>query len=89
VIKYAGCPLIWASKMQKEISLSSTESEYVNNNIPVVGCKAFKDNNGALEMATFHKMRPQTKHITIKYHNFREAVKEGSIKLEKIDTMQT
>jgi Reverse transcriptase (RNA-dependent DNA polymerase)/GAG-pre-integrase domain len=29
VIKYGGCPLIWASKLQSEIALSSTESEYI------------------------------------------------------------
>ena len=29
VIYYGGCPIIWASKMQTEIALSSTESEYV------------------------------------------------------------
>jgi hypothetical protein len=29
VIKYAGCVLLWASKLQTEISLSSTESEYI------------------------------------------------------------
>ena len=28
VITYAGCPLIWASKMQTEYALSTTESEY-------------------------------------------------------------
>jgi hypothetical protein len=114
VIKYAGCPLIWASKLQTEIALSSTESEYValsqslrevipimelidelqqarfnfNHNIPIVGCKAFEDNNGALEMATVHKMRPRTKHINIKHHHFREVVREGKIKLEKIHTTQ-
>jgi len=29
VILYAGCPLIWASKLQTEIALSSTEAEYI------------------------------------------------------------
>jgi hypothetical protein len=29
VIKFAGCPVVWASKLQTEIALSSTESEYV------------------------------------------------------------
>jgi hypothetical protein len=29
VINYAGCPLVWASKLQTLIALSSTESEYV------------------------------------------------------------
>ena len=29
VIFYAGCPIVWASKMQSEIALSATESEYL------------------------------------------------------------
>jgi hypothetical protein len=100
VIRFAGCPLIWGSRLQTEIALSSTESEYISlsqslrdliNIIdliremqtagfdftdlpPVVHCKAFEDNNGALEMATAHKLRPRTKHINVKYHHFRRAV---------------
>ena len=29
LIKYAGCPINWASKMQTEIALSTTEDEYI------------------------------------------------------------
>ena len=29
VIMYAGCPLIWASKLQTEIALSTAEAEYI------------------------------------------------------------
>ena len=29
ILKYAGCPLIWASKLQSTIALSTTESEYM------------------------------------------------------------
>jgi hypothetical protein len=28
ILMYAGCPIVWASKIQREVSLSSTESEY-------------------------------------------------------------
>ena len=26
---YAGCPLVWASKLQTEVALSTAESEYI------------------------------------------------------------
>ena len=29
VVKYANCPIMWMSKLQTEISLSTTESEYI------------------------------------------------------------
>jgi hypothetical protein len=30
IVLYAGCPIVWAPKLQTEIALSSTESEYVS-----------------------------------------------------------
>jgi hypothetical protein len=30
IITYAGCPLIWKSKMQTQVALSTTESEYLS-----------------------------------------------------------
>lgn len=114
VVKYSGCPLIWGSRLQTEVALSSTESEYIalsqslreviplielieelhqngfqfNNDTPKVICKAFEDNNGALEMAKTHKIRPRTKHINVKYHHFREAVNDGKITLLRVDTTE-
>ena len=29
IIKYNNCPILWASKLQSEISLSTTEAEYI------------------------------------------------------------
>ena len=29
VVTYAGCPVLWCSKLQTEITLSTTESEYI------------------------------------------------------------
>ena len=42
----------------------------VGNTKPVVKCKAFEDNSGALTLAKAPAMRPRTKHINIKYHHF-------------------
>ena len=29
VVMYMGCPITWASKIQTEVALSTTESEYI------------------------------------------------------------
>jgi hypothetical protein len=43
------------------------ESKFAyNDDIPMVHCKAFHDNTGAIEMARLPKMRPHMKHINIK-----------------------
>ena len=51
-------------------------------------CTLFEDNNGALELAKAPRYRPRTKHIAVKYHHFREKVKNGLIKISPIDTRE-
>jgi hypothetical protein len=110
IITYAGCLITWASKIQRDAALSSTESEYIamseafrlllpmmdlmeesrangvpmRAGAPIVRCKAFEDNSGALELARLPKMRPRTRHINVKYHHFCEAVAKGRIKVEHV-----
>lgn len=48
----------------------------------------FEDNNGALELARAPKMRPRTKHIALKYHHFRQAVKDEKVIILPIDTKE-
>jgi hypothetical protein len=55
---------------------------------PKVHCKAFEDNSGALEIATTRKMKPQTKHLNIEYHHFREAVNNKQVSIWSIDTLE-
>ena len=53
---------------------------------PIVYCKAFEDNSGALEIARLPKMRPRTKAINVIYHHFREYVRLGMIAIYPIST---
>ena len=53
---------------------------------PQVMCEVFEDNSGALEIATNHKYRPRTKHISVKLHHFRDYVARGEIIISKVDT---
>jgi hypothetical protein len=46
---------------------------------PLIRCKTFEDNSGALQLARLPKMRPRTRHINVMYHQFREAVVKGRI----------
>ena len=77
VVFYAACPIIWASKLQSQVALSTTEAEYIAMSMalrdvipimelleemqarhfqvicthPIVYCKVFENNSGALELA--------------------------------------
>jgi len=53
---------------------------------PVVHCKVFEDNSGALEIATTHKYRPRTKHLNVKLHHFRDYIIRKEISVCPIDT---
>ena len=40
--------------------------------------RTFEDNKGEIELAKEPKYRPQTKHLFIKWNNFREHIKLGT-----------
>lgn len=111
VIRYAGCPLHWFSRLQSEISLSTTEAEYIalstaarellpmrellseitetfgfTTKAPSIHCTLFEDNIGAETLAKAPKMNARTKHIAIKYHFFREAVRKGILRIKRVET---
>ena len=46
----------------------------------------FEDNAGALRLAVEPKYRPRTKHICVKYHHFRQYVKNKTITIKAIST---
>ncbi len=48
---------------------------------PLIHCKLFEDNKGAIEMANVPKIRPQTKHLNIKYHFLRQYVQQGILQV--------
>jgi hypothetical protein len=111
ILIFAGCPLMWASKLQTEIALSTTEAEYIalsqsmrdllptrelinevlqHLTIDLQGVTThstvFEDNQGAIALANAPKMTPRSKHIGIKYHFFREHVKDGTVSIKYVKT---
>ena len=48
----------------------------------------FGDNKGADTLANAPKMNARTKHIAIKYHHFREAVKKKILQIKRVDTKE-
>ena len=101
MVTFANCPILWVSKLQTDIALSTLHSEYVALSYYVISLIPFKslikevidnlgidseklkfvssstiyeDNNGYIVVATSPRMTPASKHISVKYHCFRNHV---------------
>ena len=48
----------------------------------------FEDNNGAISLATTHRVTSRTKHFNIKYHFFWDSVEKGDIVIERINSQE-
>ena len=53
---------------------------------PKIRCTMFEDNASCEQLAKSPKMNPRTKHIAIKYHHFRQAVKDGYLVIDRVGT---
>lgn len=76
------------SQLMQLIDDSKTIGWKVSNDAPVVKCRIFEDNSGALEMVRMPKMRSRTKHICVRMHHFREHVRNKLVSIHKVRTEQ-
>jgi hypothetical protein len=75
-------PMMELLKEMKKLKL------LIRSTTPQVHCKVFEDNSGALEIATTHKFRPRTKHLSVKLHHFRDYVTLKEISIHPIHTTE-
>jgi hypothetical protein len=60
----------------------------VHTDTPKVRCRVFEDNKSCIEIATNHKTRPRTKHLSVRLHHFRSHVVDRTITIEHISTKE-
>jgi hypothetical protein len=128
VITFCGCPISWASKLQSEIALSTTESEYIalssatrellplrrilqdivtnsfirlppdttgdtistsSFSTTIKPSNVYEDNSACIVLATTDStFKPRTKHISLKFHHFQDHVRNGNLRILKVNSEQ-
>jgi len=119
IITYCGCPIHWASKLQNEIALSTTESEYIALSMAtrellplrrlvhelhnhsflatpldttfshtrtnsLKASRIFEDNASCIILAYSDGTKPRTRHLSLKWHHFKDQIKQGHIIISKV-----
>jgi hypothetical protein len=54
----------------------------------IAHCTVFEDNQGCVDLIHSPKVNPRTRHISIKYHHFREHVRAGHLRVQWISTKE-
>jgi hypothetical protein len=122
IITYCSCPITWASKLQTEITLSTTEAEYIGLSMatrqlflirhlmdeitskgPIKICWnktnnmtsslphlppsiVYEDNARCLALANSDHHHLRTKHISLKWHHFKEQIRSGKLTLQRVSS---
>lgn len=103
VFSLAGGAIIWMSKLQNIVALSTTkyiaashackEAIWLKGLLGELGkvqniIKKFCDSQSAIHLAKNPAYHSKTKHIPVKYHFVRHVVNEGGVVLEKVHTQK-
>lgn len=59
-----------------------------NHSIPTVKCRVFEDNQSCIAIATDHRTRPRTKHLSVRLHHFRSHILNKTISIEHVSTKE-
>lgn len=102
VCMYAGAAIVWQSKRQQCVSLSTTEAEYVsaasaakeviwlkklfNDCEKEITYTLYVDNMSAIKLLKNPEFHQRSKHIDVKYHFIRNLYENGELVIEYVPT---
>ena len=64
----------------------TTRGFILNRAIPKIHCTVFEDNRSCIEIATNHRTRPRTKHLSVRLHHFHSHILAKTISIQHIST---
>ena len=70
------------------LSKIQSRNFFIANITPRVTCKVFEENKMYIDIATNHKTRARTNHLSVRLHHFRSHVVNKTIQIEHISTKE-
>ena len=58
----------------------------MHHSTPKIKCRTFEDNMSCIKLATNHRIRPRTKHFSLRLHHFRSHIIDKTISIEYVHT---
>jgi hypothetical protein len=78
--------ILWQSRKQSSIALSTTEAEYIAACSEMEATTILCDNQSCIKMTETPIFHDRSKHIEIHYHYIRDMVQRGALKLLYVST---
>jgi len=81
-------PIVITLRQKQPMSTFTTSFESSSPSTSIPASLIYEDNAACIVLAETDHHKPCTKHISLKWHHFRDPIQQGEIKISKIESQK-